>query len=120
MDEIRHEHCIPCRGDEPRLNDAEIDELKPQVPEWEVVEDEGVKKLRRRFKTGDYHLPPQLVNHLKEVADAEDHHPVIEYEPGHIVIDWWTHSIKGLHRNDFIMAAKTDEIFEKAKNESGM
>jgi 4a-hydroxytetrahydrobiopterin dehydratase len=115
MEEIKHEHCVPCRGDEPRLEDAEIDELIKQVPAWEVITDEGVKKLRRRYKLGTYSLSREFVNKVADLAEAEDHHPVMLFEYSHVTVMWWTHVINGLHRNDFIMAAKSDEQFDRIK-----
>jgi 4a-hydroxytetrahydrobiopterin dehydratase len=117
MEDIKQEHCIPCRGDEPRLKDTEIEELKKQVPAWEVIHDEGVKKLRRRFKLGSYTLSRKFTNKVADLAEAEDHHPVIVLEYAHVTVTWWTHAINGLHRNDFIMAAKCDDQFNQIKTE---
>jgi len=103
--------CVPCRGDEPTLTDDEIAELLPQFPEWEIVEREGIKRLERQFKTRDFSGALALMNRIGELAEAEDHHPAILTEWGRVTVTWWTHAIKGLHRNDFIMAAKTDQLF---------
>jgi 4a-hydroxytetrahydrobiopterin dehydratase len=104
--------CTACRGDEPTLTDAQIGELLPQVPEWEVVEWEGIKRLKRVFKFGDFAQALAFTNKVGEQAEEEGHHPALLTEWGKVTVSWWTHKIGGLHRNDFIMAARTDELFD--------
>ena len=111
MEELSQQKCVACRGDEPRLTDEEIAELYPQIPEWKIVEREGVKRLERQFKTRDFAQALVFTNRIGALAEKEDHHPAILTEWGKVTITWWTHIIKGLHRNDFIMAAKTDQLF---------
>lgn len=103
--------CIACRKGEPIVTDAEIAELHPQVPEWQVVEREGVKSLERVFKFENFAQALAFTNRVGEIAEAEGHHPVLVTEWGRVTVSWWTHKIKGLHRNDFIMAAKTDQLY---------
>ncbi len=110
MDELKHLKCVPCRGGEPPLLDEEIQSYKPQVPEWEVIEVDGIKRLQRQFKFKNFAQALAFTNQVGALAEAEDHHPAILTEWGRVTVTWWTHKIKGLHRNDFIMAAKTDEI----------
>jgi 4a-hydroxytetrahydrobiopterin dehydratase len=102
--------CVACRGGEPTLTDAEIAELHPQVPEWQIIEVEGVKRLQRVFKLKNFIEAVAFTNKVAMVAEKEDHHPLIITEWGRVTVQWWTHKIKGLHKNDFIMAAKTDEL----------
>lgn len=106
---LRDFHCVPCRGGEPTLTDEEIERFKPQVPEWQVVEIEGEKRLRRQYKFPDFASALEFTNKVGEIAEKEDHHPALLTEWGKVRVDWWTHKIHGLHRNDFIMAAKTDQ-----------
>jgi 4a-hydroxytetrahydrobiopterin dehydratase len=89
----------------------EIALLKPQVPDWEVVEVEGILRLQRVFKHKNFAQALSFTNKVGELAEAEDHHPALLTEWGKVTVTWWTHKIKGLHRNDFIMAAKTDELY---------
>ncbi len=103
--------CVACRVGEPRLTDAEIAELQPQVPEWQVGERDGVKRLERVFKFRDFAQALAFANKVGEIAEGEGHHPVIITEWGKVTVTWWTHKIKGLHRNDFIMAAKTNQLY---------
>ena len=95
--------------------DEEIAELLAQVPEWKVVERDGIKRLERRFKFRNFAQALAFTNHVGEVSEAEGHHPAILTEWGRVTVIWWTHKIRGLHRNDFIMAAKTDELYESTK-----
>lgn len=103
--------CVTCRGGEPHLTDSEIAELHPQVVEWSVVEREGIERLERVFKFQNFAEALAFTNKVGEIAEEEDHHPAILTEWGRVTVTWWTHKIKGLHRNDFIMAAKTDRVY---------
>jgi len=112
MSELSEMKCTACRGGEPTLTDDEIAELHPRIPDWQVVELEGVKRLERVFKFGDFAQALAFTNKVGEQAEEEGHHPALLTEWGKVTVSWWTHKIGGLHRNDFIMAAKTDELSE--------
>lgn len=103
--------CEACRGDAPPLSDAEIAALAPQVPQWTIVERDGIKRLERTFRFRDFAEALAFTNKVGELAETEDHHPAILTEWGRVTVTWWTHKIRGLHRNDFIMAAKTDRLY---------
>ncbi len=103
--------CVACRGGEPTLTDAEIVDLHPQVAEWQITEVHGVKRLERIFKLKNFVEAIDFTNKIGVIAEEEDHHPLIITEWGRVTVQWWSHKIKGLHKNDFIMAAKTDEVF---------
>jgi len=111
MDELSKLKCVACRGGEPTLTDAELAELHPQVSDWEVINVDGIKRLQRVFKLKNFIEAVAFTNKIAMVSEKEDHHPLIITEWGKVTIQWWTHKIKGLHRNDFIMAAKTDTLF---------
>jgi 4a-hydroxytetrahydrobiopterin dehydratase len=111
MSELKDLKCIPCRGGEPALSDMEMAELLPQIPEWKVVQREGVNRLERTFKFKDFAGALQFTNRVGELAEAEDHHPAILTEWGRVTVTWWTHVIHGLHKNDFIMAARTSRLY---------
>jgi 4a-hydroxytetrahydrobiopterin dehydratase len=102
--------CVACRGGEPTLTALQIDQLMPQVPEWQVKEPQGEKRLERIFKFGNFAEAMAFTNRVGKIAEAEDHHPLIITEWGRVTVQWWTHKIHGLHQNDFIMAAKTDAL----------
>lgn len=100
--------CVACRGGEPTVTETELAEYSAQVPDWQVVEEEGERRLRRSFKFSNFAEALAFTNRVGAMAEEEDHHPAILTEWGRVTVTWWTHKIGGLHRNDFIMAAKTD------------
>jgi 4a-hydroxytetrahydrobiopterin dehydratase len=106
------EKCVACRRDAPTVTEAEIAALHPQVPEWELIEVDGIRRLRRVFPFDDFAQALGFTRAVGEAAEAEGHHPALLTEWGRVTVSWWTHKIKGLHRNDFIMAAKTDELYQ--------
>ncbi len=110
MTDLTKLKCVACRGDEPALTDAEIAELHLQVSDWEIIEVDDVKRLQRVFKLKNFIEAIAFTNKVGMVAEKEDHHPLIITEWGRVTIQWWTHKIRGLHKNDFIMAAKTDGL----------
>jgi 4a-hydroxytetrahydrobiopterin dehydratase len=103
--------CVACRGNEPTLTDVEIDDLLLNVHQWQVKEVDGMKRLEKTFKFKDFAQALEFTNKIGASAEEQDHHPLIVTEWGKVTVNWWTHKIGGLHRNDFIMAAKTDELF---------
>jgi 4a-hydroxytetrahydrobiopterin dehydratase len=111
MNTLASGKCVACRGTEPTLTDAEIADLHPQISDWEVKEVNGMKRLERVFKVKNFVEALDFTNKIGAIAEEENHHPLIITEWGRVTVNWWTHKIKGLHKNDFIMAAKTDEIF---------
>ncbi len=102
--------CEACRRGAPTVTDEEMAEYRREVPEWEVVEREGIKRLERAFKFPDFKQALAFTNRVGEIAEQEGHHPALLTEWGKVTVTWWTHKIGGLHRNDFIMAAKTDAL----------
>jgi 4a-hydroxytetrahydrobiopterin dehydratase len=113
MEALKEMRCVACRSDAPTVTEAEIAELQPQVSEWEIVEQDGVKKLTRVFRFDDFAQALAFTNALGKLAEDEDHHPTLLTEWGRTTATWWTHKIKGLHRNDFVMAAKADELYRR-------
>jgi 4a-hydroxytetrahydrobiopterin dehydratase len=111
MEKLTELRCTACREGEPPLTDEEIAALHPEVPGWQVIEEEGIKRLRRAFRFKDFAGALAFTNKVGELAEQEGHHPAILTEWGRVTVTWWTHKIKGLHRNDFIMAAKTDVLY---------
>jgi 4a-hydroxytetrahydrobiopterin dehydratase len=110
MTALTQERCVACRKDSPRVTDADIAELKPQIPAWNLVEHHQIPRLERTFRFTNFVQALAFTNTVGALAEEEGHHPAILLEYGRATVFWWTHKIKGLHRNDFIMAAKTDQI----------
>jgi 4a-hydroxytetrahydrobiopterin dehydratase len=98
--------CIPCRGGVPPLTEAEAELLRRETPEW-VLRD-GATRIERTFRFKTFAAAFALVGRAAEIAEAERHHPDICFGWGYATVSLHTHAIKGLHRNDFILAAKLD------------
>lgn len=111
MENLVELKCVPCRGDEPPLTAEEMAQYRLQVPEWQVVEREGIQRLERVFRFKNFVQALSFTNRVGELAEEEDHHPALLTEWGRVTVTWWTHKVKGLHRNDFVMAAKTDQVY---------
>lgn len=106
MSGLSESSCVPCRGGVPTLTEAEIAGLLPQVPGWAVAEVGGVKRLRREFAFPDFRAALAFAVRVGELAEAEQHHPDLHVAWGRVTIEIWTHKIRGLHHNDFVLAAK--------------
>lgn len=111
MTELQQMQCEACRIDAPRVTPAEIKELIQEIPEWTVEVREGIKQLERVYSFADFQQAIDFTNKVGEIAEAEGHHPALLTEWGKVTVTWWSHKINGLHKNDFIMAAKTDQLF---------
>ncbi|CCN72754.1 Pterin-4-alpha-carbinolamine dehydratase [Vibrio nigripulchritudo SOn1] len=103
--------CEACRMDAPRVEKREAEQLLQQIPEWNLIEIDGINQLERIYKFKNFKQALAFTNLVGEMAESEGHHPALTTEWGKVTVQWWSHSIKGLHRNDFICAAKTDLLF---------
>jgi 4a-hydroxytetrahydrobiopterin dehydratase len=112
-DELAQQKCQACRKGSPLVTPEEIEQLKPQIPDWQIVEVDGELHLQKLYKFPDFKGAIAFTNLVGEEAEKEGHHPALLTEWGKVTVSWWTHAISGLHKNDFIMAAKTDKIGEK-------
>lgn len=104
--------CEACRIDAPKVTNTEIESLMPQIPSWSILENDDIKRLVCSFAFLDYDQTVNFANSVTKLAEEEDHHPEIIIEWGKVTVSWWSHKIKGLHMNDFICAAKTDELLK--------
>ena len=111
MTDLRQMKCVACRAGEPTVTEDEMNMLLPQIPEWQVKEVDGVKRLERVFSFKNFAEAMQFINKVGEMAEAENHHPLVIMEYDKVTLNWWTHKVKGLHMNDFIMAAKIDRLY---------
>jgi 4a-hydroxytetrahydrobiopterin dehydratase len=111
MENLTTQVCEACRADAPLLTQEEIARLMPEVQDWELKTDDNIQKLTRTFLTQNYAQSLALTNAVAALAEKANHHPLIILEYGAVTVEWWSHKIKGLHKNDFIMAAKTSELF---------
>ena len=97
--------------DETRLGDDSAEQRMSQVPNWELVQEDGIRKIRRTFDFSNFAEALDFTNRIGEIAEEEGHHPVITLTWGRVTVTWYTHRVKGLHENDFTMAARTDELY---------
>jgi len=102
--------CGACRLGTPTVTTEEHATLMIQIPQWISINVDGVQQLQRHYKFKNFALALQFTNLLGDISEAHSHHPAILTEWGKVTVTWWTHTIKGLHQNDFIMAAKTDAL----------
>ncbi len=107
MSNLAGKTCVPCRGGTPPLKGEEIEGLRRQVPEWEVVEEHH---LRRRLRFKNFREALSFVNLVGELAEEQGHHPDVCFGWGYAELTVWTHKIDGLTESDFIFAAKVDVL----------
>ena len=110
MSSLTSQKCVACQADAPKVTDDELVEFIKEIPDWEPTTEDSILKLRRVFNFNDYVQAVQFSNQVADLAEEEDHHPAILLEWGKVQVTWWTHKILGLHKNDFIAAAKTDRL----------
>lgn len=111
MEQLTQMQCVACRKGEPTVTEAEITEFSPQVPDWHIINVDGINRLERTFTFPNFVDALAFTNKVGALAESEGHHPALLTEWGKVTVTWWTHKIGGLHRNDFIMAAKTDQLY---------
>ena len=114
MTALNEMQCVACRGDEPGVTAAEQAEYTAQVPDWHVVTVEGVPRLERTFRFDNFVHALDFTNAVGRIAEEQGHHPALLTEWGKVTATWWTHKIRALHRNDFVMAARTDGLYATA------
>jgi 4a-hydroxytetrahydrobiopterin dehydratase len=102
--------CTACQAGEPTVTGLDIEVLLQETPEWQVLEVDGIKRLERTFKFANFAEALTFTNQIGALAESERHHPALLTEWGSVTVTWWTHKIRGLHRNDFVMAARTDAL----------
>ena len=110
---LSEQSCSSCRKDTPRVEHTEQSELLKELPQWTVVYDDELPKLTREYHFKDFKQALAFTNRVGEMAEQENHHPSITTEWGKVTLYWWTHTIQGLHKNDFILAARSDELLAR-------
>ena len=110
MNDLSSQSCEACQIDAPKVPRDQIKNLLLEINDWTLIE-ESINKLEKVFSFKSYKESLDFSNKVAALADEEDHHPQILLEWGKVTVTWWSHKIEGLHRNDFICAAKTDKLF---------
>ena len=109
---LENNKCEACRIGAPKVTDEEKKTFLKELPDWNILDD-GVEKFVKDFKFSSYMEAVDFTKKVAEMADEEHHHPKIILEYGSVEVFWWSHKIKGLHKNDLIAAAKTDSLFSE-------
>jgi 4a-hydroxytetrahydrobiopterin dehydratase len=113
METLSQQKCVPCEGGVPPISQEEIAQYKPQIPDWSVLNQDGIPYLQRIYTFPNFKSALGFAQRTGETAEEQQHHPTLIVEWGKVTVQWWTHAINGLHQNDFIMAAKTDQVFQE-------
>ena len=108
MDGLSHKRCIPCEGGMPAFTRAQAEDLMAKVPDWKLSEDGTM--LNRLYGFKDFAKALAFTNEVGKVAEAQWHHPDMSVSWGKVEVTFTTHSVHGLTENDFIMAAKVNDI----------
>lgn len=109
-DAFAQQACVPCSGSLPPATAEEIEVLHRHTPQWSLIKTGDINQLQRQYRFSNFKAALEFTNRIGAIAELAGHHPAILTEWGKVTVTWWTHAISGLHQNDFIMAAKTDEI----------
>jgi 4a-hydroxytetrahydrobiopterin dehydratase len=112
MTGLSQQECEACRADAPKISDEDLKALMPNIPDWNVIVVDGIMQLSREFGFNNFAQAMAFSNRVGDIAEAGGHHPAILTEWGKVTVTWWSHKIRGLHKNDLIMAARTDEVYE--------
>lgn len=112
-EELSQKKCTPCSGDSSPVTKEEMEQLKTQVPDWNIKNEDGEMHLERVYEFPNFKQALEFTKQVGETAEEEGHHPVLQTEWGKVTVTWWTHAINGLHENDFVMASKSDRIAKK-------
>ncbi len=100
------------RADSPAVVEPELSDFRQALPEWKVVDRNGMPALERTYLFKNFAQALAFTNRVGALAEQANHHPALLTEWGRVTVTWWTHAIRSLHRNDFILAARSDQAFE--------
>ena len=107
---LEESKCEACTIDAPLVSASEAKNLLSELDGWIIESVSGVDQLVKTYKFSNYGESLDFSNKVADLAESEDHHPRIVLEYGSVEVSWWSHKIKGLHKNDFICAFKTDRL----------
>jgi 4a-hydroxytetrahydrobiopterin dehydratase len=115
MTRLYQQKCEACKPGSSPVTADESARLRAEIPDWNLLEYEGVPRLQKIYKFPDFQKAIAFTNAIGDEAEKEGHHPALLTEWGKVTVSWWTHDIGGLHKNDFILAARTDVIYREMK-----
>ncbi|MCL4562581.1 MAG: 4a-hydroxytetrahydrobiopterin dehydratase [Chloroflexi bacterium] len=111
MGKLSELEFVPLKAGEAPVSPVELEGYLAQLPEWEVITVGRENRLQRLFKFKNFAEALEFTLRVGKLAEEMNHHPALLTEWGQVTVTWWTHKIGGLHRNDFILAAKTGRLF---------
>ena len=112
MSDFSQLKCEACRVGAPPASVNELDDFLQTHSSWGKIDVNGEPRITRVYTFGNFVDAIAFTNRVGQISEEEDHHPALLTEWGKVTVSWWTHKIRGLHRNDLIMGAKTDELYE--------
>lgn len=110
---LAEEKCTACHAGAPKVTPEEAKALLKEVPGWEIKPYDGENHLIKRYDFKDFANALDFTVQVGDLAEEAGHHPTLITAWGSVTIHWWTHKIGDLHRNDFIMAERTDSLYRK-------
>ena len=113
MSDLNNMHCTVITSTTARMSEREFSQYQSQIPDWEIYKKDGELRLEKVYQFKNFLQSVDFTNQVAHIANEEDHHPAILTEWGKVTVTWWTHKIGGLHLNDFIMAAKTEQLYKQ-------
>ena len=113
MTDYENQHCEACRADAPLASPGAIRAFLDTHADWSLLKQDGIDRLVRTYTFPDFAVALAFTNEIGAIAEAEGHHPALLVEWGRVRVEWWSHKIRGLHENDFIMAAKCDAVHSR-------
>jgi 4a-hydroxytetrahydrobiopterin dehydratase len=108
---LKQLECKPCGKNTEKIEPLQQAEFMQQLPEWKILTDNNIETLKREYTFKTFLESLAFTNKVGGLAEEFNHHPEIITQWGKTTVIWWTHSINGLHKNDFILAAKTDDVY---------
>ncbi len=111
METLVYQQCERCTPESRPVSIIEKTTYSKEIPYWSIQKFDNIEQLVRHFPMSNYTEAVELANNISDLAERQGHHPSIETETGNVTVKWWSHQIAGLHKNDFIMAAKTDRLY---------
>lgn len=102
--------CTACNVGEPKATPEQLNEGLTQLPEWKLIQVNSVDQLTRIYKFKNFLAALKFTQAVGSLAEEHNHHPALLTEWGKVTVNWWTHKINGVHENDLIMAAKTEQL----------
>jgi 4a-hydroxytetrahydrobiopterin dehydratase len=108
-EQLTRKHCVSCEGGVPRLSDAAAQAMVQDLPGWKLTADR--QRIRKEWTVRNFLAGVDFFNRIANLAEEEGHHPDLHLEGyRNVAVEIWTHAISGLSENDFILAAKIDEL----------